>query len=141
MGPATRAPSQLALTAVGSHPPHTLTDTATVTGAADENADPANDATDTATIELTRGGTVSPSRSPSGQDPVVQVGQTVTYDITVTNTGDIDLATVPLADEFDSAVFAFTVDDRAELLDREHPRRGTTSARSLSVRPRPSRSR
>ncbi len=108
MGPGTSRTVQLVLTAVGSHPPHTLTDTATVTGAADENADPANDAIDTATVELTRGGVDVEKSLAAGQDPIVQVGQTVTYDITVTNTGDIDLATVPLADEFDSAVFAFT---------------------------------
>ena len=83
--------------------------------------DPANDATDTATVELTRGGVDVTKSLAAGQDPVVQVGQTVTYDITVTNTGDIDLATVPLADEFDSAVFAFTTATRRS---RALPRAG-----------------
>ena len=41
----------------------------------------------------------------AGQDTAIQVGQPVTYDITVTNTGDITMAHVPLTDVFDSAVF------------------------------------
>jgi len=106
VGPAQTVVVKLTLLAAGAFTPHSLVDTATVVGALDENNDPANDALDTAQIDLTRGAVAVTKSLAAGQDPVVQVGQSVTYDITVTNTGDIDLATVPLADEFDPAVFA-----------------------------------
>ncbi len=108
IGPGASVTVRLVLTATGAYAPHTLTDTATVTGALDENADPAADATDTATIDLTHGEVDVVKSLADGQDPVVQVGQPVSYDIAVTNIGDVDLTTVPLSDAFDSAVFGYS---------------------------------
>jgi uncharacterized repeat protein (TIGR01451 family) len=111
LGPIAPGASQTVKTtllAVGSFTSHSLVDTATVMGALDENADHPNDALATATVDLTRGAVdVTKSLAP-GQDSVVQVGQSVTFDITVQNTGDVDLAKVPLTDVFDPAVFQFT---------------------------------
>ena len=44
----------------------------------------------------------------TGQDTEIQVGQTVAFDLVVTNSGDTTLATVPMSDTFDSAALSFT---------------------------------
>lgn len=43
----------------------------------------------------------------SGQDPFVQVGEQVTFDILVSNTGSTTLQTIPLLDTFDAAYLDF----------------------------------
>ena len=81
-------------------------DHATVS-ATDENGDPAGPASANSSVLVTRPGVTVAKTRHAGQDPVVQVGQTVTYDLTVTNSGNTTLTTVPLADAFDAAALSF----------------------------------
>ncbi|TLM90376.1 MAG: DUF11 domain-containing protein, partial [Actinobacteria bacterium] len=75
---------------------------ATAAGLTDANGDPVPTASSTATLRV-----VSPSvrvdkSLASGQDRSVLIGETVTYDIVVTNTGDTTLTVVPLRDAYPS---------------------------------------
>ncbi len=97
----------LTLVALQPVPGLTTIDTATVVGAFDENGDPANDDIATDSVDITKPGVAVNKVLHAGQDPQVRVGDTVTFDIGVTNTGDTTLTTVPLADTYDSAVFSF----------------------------------
>ena|GEM_PF-3249897 len=108
LGPSQSVTVRLTLLAVGAFTPHALVDTATVVGARDENSDLTDDSVSTAEVNLTRGAVTVTKALTAGQDPFVQVGQTVAYDITVTNSGDIDLASVPLAEAYDAAIFSLT---------------------------------
>ena len=108
IAPGTSATVQLRLIAVGDTPQHSTTDTATVIGALDENHDRVNDAISTATINITKPAITVTKRLQTDQDAFVQVRETVTYEIVVGNSGDIELETVPLSDVFDPAVFEFT---------------------------------
>ncbi|MDO8964784.1 MAG: hypothetical protein Q7W30_09885 [Coriobacteriia bacterium] len=85
-----------------------ITDTATVSGAIDVNGDTPPTALDADSVLTgTRPHIAIDKKLALGQDPVVALGGTVTYDIVVTNDGDTTLTAVPLADTFDSAHLAF----------------------------------
>jgi len=85
------------------HPPTSSTvDTATVSGAVDEYTDTAEDATDTALINITQPRVSLSKTLAAGQDTVFAIGEHVIYDIAVTNSGDSTLTTIPLVDTFDS---------------------------------------
>lgn len=89
-----------------AHPPTSSTiDTVTVTGAEDLYGDTIPVVTDTEQIGITApSAAISKSRtSPALTSP----GETVTFDIVVTNTGDTTLAQVPLDDVYDDAVLQF----------------------------------
>ncbi len=73
----------------------------------------------------------------AGQDPYIQSGQTVTFDLTVTNTGDTTLTSVPLADTWDDTNLNYTsLRLAARGAGRRAPRRGTSGrwARRLAHR-------
>lgn len=85
------------------HPPTSSTlDTATVSSAVDEYGDTAEDATDTALINITEPRVSLSKTLAAGQDTVFAIGERVIYDIAVTNSGDSTLTTIPLVDTFDS---------------------------------------
>ncbi len=101
------APGQVATLTINysaaSPPPGGLTvnrvHTASVT---DLNGDPVEDVADEASVSIadTR---VSVTKTRSSPDPIVEVGQVVTYTVTVTNTGVTTLETVPFTDSFEDA--------------------------------------
>ncbi len=73
----------------------------------------------------------------AGQDTEIQVGQTVAFDLVVTNSGDTTLATVPMSDTFDSAALSFTTATVAPTPPAPAASAGTTSGRShRASRPR-----
>ncbi len=94
-------------TAVTPPPGLLATDTATVSGALDVFGDTAQDDSATAGVNVGTPRVNVAKVLASGQDPIVQAGEDVTFDITVTNSGDTDLATVPLADTYDAAHMTF----------------------------------
>jgi uncharacterized repeat protein (TIGR01451 family)/fimbrial isopeptide formation D2 family protein len=108
IAPGATSAVDLTLIALGPVPSHVTTDLAVVSGATDENGDPANDDASAAAISITEPALAITKQLHAGQDSAIQVGQTVTYDIGITNTGDTTLTVVPLADEFDPAVFSPT---------------------------------
>jgi uncharacterized repeat protein (TIGR01451 family)/fimbrial isopeptide formation D2 family protein len=74
-------------------------DTATVSGAADVNGDTPADATASdRTLTITNPFLSIDKRLHAGQEPLVAVGDLVTYDIVVTNTGDTAMASVAMQD-------------------------------------------
>jgi LPXTG-site transpeptidase (sortase) family protein len=83
------------------------TDTARSSGTIDENNDPAPAATDEAPVSVTVPSLAVDKHRLAGQDPVIQVGQTVGYEIVVTNNGTTRVGTIPLDDAFDPAYLAF----------------------------------
>ena len=76
-------------------------DTATVSGAVDANGDTPPSANSNADIAIRTIG-VAVNKVLASGSPAVPVGGSVSYHIGVRNTGDTTLATVPLADTFDS---------------------------------------
>ena len=107
IAPGDSATVSLTLVALQPVPGLTTIDTATVVGAFDENGDPANDDIATDSVDITKPGVAVNKVLHAGQDPQVRVGDTVAFDIGVTNTGDTTLTTVPLNDTYDAAVFSF----------------------------------
>lgn len=77
-------------------------DTATVAGAVDEYGDPVPDRGDTAAVGITEPGVSIDKRLAAGQPPVVAVGDTVSFEIEVHNSGDTTLAVLPLDDHYDA---------------------------------------
>ena len=93
---------------VVAKPPASLTtDIASVTSAIDEYGDSAPPVSSTADAGITGPATSVDKHLASGQPAVVSVGEAVTFDIAVTNSGDTMLTSLALADTFDPAVFAF----------------------------------
>ena len=85
------------------------TNTASVSGATDENDNTPPDDSDSDTVEIS-----NPSISiektlvlPQPPDFIATVGETVQFTITVTNTGDTVLTTVPLTDTYDTSYLSF----------------------------------
>ncbi len=88
-----------------SNPDH-LTNTATVSGATDENGDHPDDASDSDNTLVTTNPRVAVSKVLVTSPPVL-VGDTVQFRITVTNTGDTALTVVPLSDTYDASKLSF----------------------------------
>ena len=89
-------------------PPISLTtDMASVTTAIDEYGDSAPPVSSSADAGVTGPGTAVDKHLATGQPSTVSVGEAVTFDIAVTNSGDTMLTSLALADTFDPAVFAF----------------------------------
>ncbi len=97
----------MTFTAIAVPAGQVTTDTAAVTGVRDVFNDPAPDDADSADVRITNPDVAIAKALHAGQDTAVQAGQTVTYDITVTNSGDTTLVTVPVTDTYDDAVLAF----------------------------------
>ncbi|NPA91664.1 MAG: DUF11 domain-containing protein [Chloroflexi bacterium] len=91
-----------------SEPGDVTTNTATVS-ATDQNDHTAPSDSDTADVEISNPSyTLEKVRiSPADPDDVIVVGENVTYRITVTNTGDTILETIPITDSYDSDKLAF----------------------------------
>lgn len=85
-----------------------IENTASVSGATDENADLAPDDSDVEnTIDITNPSvTIDKSLSP-GQDPIVPLGGTVDYTVTITNDGDSTIDVLPLEDTYDNGFLAY----------------------------------
>ena len=91
-----------------AHPPTSQTwDMARASGVIDEYADPADDAEDTAFIAITNPQVSVDKTLAAGQDRVLALGESVTFDITVTNSGDTTLTTIPLEDAFDATALSY----------------------------------
>ncbi|MDO9175101.1 MAG: hypothetical protein Q7V62_09865, partial [Actinomycetota bacterium] len=84
------------------------TDYASVTGVTDEFGHVVAATQDTATVTITRPAVSVAKTLHAGQDTTVQAGGTVTYDMTVTNTGDTTLTAVPLTDTYVTADLGFS---------------------------------
>ncbi len=87
---------------------HETINTATVTGAADENGDDVPDVSDDEPIDITRPDVSITKSLAADQTPRVIVGDPVTFDITVENTGDTTLTVVPVSDTFLSAYLEYS---------------------------------
>ncbi len=98
-----------AIAGTQSLPGDVTTNTATVSGAQDQNGHTAPDSSDSDTVEISNPAYVLTKTriSPADPDDVIVVGEQVTYRITVQNTGDTALTTVPLTDTFDDTKFDF----------------------------------
>ncbi len=98
-----------AIAGTQSLPGDVTTNTATVSGATDQNNKTAPDASDNDTVEISNPAYVLTKTriSPADPDDVIVVGEQVTYRITVQNTGDTTLTTIPLTDTFDDSKFDF----------------------------------
>ncbi len=85
------------------------TNTATVSGATDQNGNSPPDDSDSADVEISNPSmAISKDRAiPTPPDQIVTVGETIKFTITVTNTGDTVLSTVPLTDTYDTTYFQF----------------------------------
>ncbi len=85
------------------------TNTATVSGATDQNNNTAPDDSDSADVEISNPSiAVTKERSlPVPPDQYATVGETVRFTITVTNTGDTILNTVLLTDTYDTNYLTF----------------------------------
>ena len=83
------------------------TDTAIVGTATDAWDDPAPGNSSSASVRITHPAVSVAKTLHAGQDPQVQVGGSVAYDITLTNTGDTTLTAVPLTDTYDSAALTY----------------------------------
>ena len=80
------------------------TDTATVTGAIDEYADPVPDRSESEPAGITEPRVTLEKRLSDGQPGVVALGDAVSFDIVVLNSGDTTLTAVPLTDVFDAGL-------------------------------------
>ncbi len=80
---------------------------ARTSGVIDEYTDSADDAEDTAYIAITNPQVSVNKTLAAGQDRVLALGESVSFDITVTNSGDTTLTTVPLVDTFDATRLSF----------------------------------
>ena len=98
-----------ALTGTQSLSGDVTTNTATVSGARDQNNKTAPDDSDDADVEISNPSfTIEKTRlSPAAPDDVVTVGENVVYQIVIQNTGDTALTTVPLQDTFDGTKLSF----------------------------------
>ena len=100
-----------ALTSTQALSPPVTIDTAVV-HATDEHNDPLDTITDTAEVEIT-----SPRLSMTKQrisDPLIRVGELVTFTVQITNTGDITLTVVPLTDTYQTAYLDFAAASPAQ---------------------------
>ncbi|MDZ4168464.1 MAG: isopeptide-forming domain-containing fimbrial protein [Coriobacteriia bacterium] len=70
-------------------------------------ADTDADDTDTAQVRVTNPHVSVTKALSAGQDPVIQAGQTVRFDVVVTNSGDTTLTQVPLTETFDATRLEF----------------------------------
>ncbi len=118
-------------TLVWSFPPSTILPGETLTLTFDANVDPAAavgikpntgvagasdgggvdiaPSADLATILVTVPGASVSKQLAVGQDPFIQVGEQVTFDVVVSNSGDTTIAVLPLTDTFDPAYLEFIV--------------------------------
>ena len=92
-----------------SLPGDVTTNTATVSGATDQNDRTAPEDSDSDSVEISNPSyTLTKTRvSPADPDDVIVVGEQVVYRITVQNTGDTALVSIPLQDTFDATKFNF----------------------------------
>ena len=89
-----------------AHPSSSSTeDTVSVTGALDTYGDPVPFTGDTATVGITEPA-VDIAKTRITASPA-SPGETVTFEVVVTNSGDTTLTTVPVTDDYDDAVLAF----------------------------------
>lgn len=95
-------------TAIGNPVGFTTVDTATVTGAIDQYADPVPDVSDVASIMITRPELALSKSIGAGEDRILALGESLTFDIAVTNTGDTTLTVIPLSDDYDAMRLAYT---------------------------------
>jgi len=93
--------------AIGNPAGHATVNGAAVSGATDENGDDVPDVSDDEPIDITRPDVSIVKSLAEGQTPRVIVGDTVTFDITVENTGDTTLTVVPVEDTFLSAYLEY----------------------------------
>ncbi|MDY0341490.1 MAG: isopeptide-forming domain-containing fimbrial protein, partial [Coriobacteriia bacterium] len=94
--------------AIGNPADHATINDASVTGAADENGDDVPDISDDEPIDITRPDVNITKSLAADQTPRVIVGNQVTFDITVENTGDTTLTVVPVSDTFLSAYLEYS---------------------------------
>ena len=91
-----------------AHPPSSSTiDTATVVGATDEFGDPVPVTPDTEAISITAPSVAVSKSVGDGQPSQLRLGETTTFDLAVTNTGDTVLTHIPLADTYDPTLLEF----------------------------------
>jgi len=93
--------------AIGNPAGHTTVNGAAVRGATDENGDDVPGVSDDEPIDITRPDVSIVKALAEGQTPRVIIGDTVTFDITVENTGDTTLTVVPVEDTFLSAYLEY----------------------------------
>ncbi len=97
----------LNFTAVGATWPGSTTNAALVSGATDQNNRTAPDASDDATVKVTQPSLTLSKELVSPSNGIANVGESVVFRITVTNSDDTTLTTVPLQDTYDSAKLSF----------------------------------
>jgi len=93
--------------AVANPAGHTTVNGAAVVGATDENGDDVPNVSDDEPIDITRPDVTITKSLADDQTPRVIVGDTVTFDVTVENTGDTTLTVVPVEDSFLSAYLEY----------------------------------
>jgi LPXTG-site transpeptidase (sortase) family protein len=89
-------------------------DTATVAGTTDFFGDTVPTSTAEATVTVTNPHVAITKQLAAGQNPFVQLGGRVTYDLVVTNDGDTALITVPMTDTFDALRLLYVGSSRSE---------------------------
>jgi uncharacterized repeat protein (TIGR01451 family) len=81
--------------------------TAVVSDVVDSNSNVLSPTTDTADVEIASPGYTMTKHLLSPANGIAVVSETVTFQIVITNTGDIALATVPLTDTYDATYLSF----------------------------------
>lgn len=95
-------------TAIANPPSLSTIDTATATGVIDQYGDPAPPVSDTDSIMITRPEISIAKAIGAGEDPILALGESVTFDIAVTNSGDTTLSVIPLTDTYDGTQLSYT---------------------------------
>ncbi len=94
-------------TAAGATWPYSTTNTALVSGAVDQNDRTPPDASDDATVKVTHPSLTLSKELVSPSNGIANVGESVVFRITITNSDDTTLTTVPLRDTYDSTKLSF----------------------------------
>ena len=89
--------------------------------ATDGGGSPLAPVTDVADVLVTRPLVAVDKRLAGGQDPFVQVGDVVRFEIVVTNIGTTGIVTLPLADTFDAAYLDYRPADTSPAADSATP--------------------
>ncbi len=94
-------------TAAGATWPYSTTNTALVSGAVDQNNRTPPDASDDATVKVTQPSLTLSKELVSPSNRIANVGESVVFRITISNSDDTRLDTVPLRDTYDSSKLSF----------------------------------
>jgi len=85
-----------------------VANTGTLAGVIDENSDSVADVTDTDTsLSITNPSVAIEKTLAAGQDPIVALGGTVSYTVTITNDGDTTIDVLPLSDTYDTGFLEY----------------------------------